>query len=99
MTEQEADICQPYFHAVECFAKLYGAPLPKAMLEIGNPNQGWHVRLNATRDSTDEILAFEMVITWGGFIAGSMRPFGGIIANGELANESTFIEWLQSYDG
>ena len=78
------------------FARRFGEPLPNQVLELGYPESGWHVALNATTE-TDEasgIRPFDAALSWNGFPAGIVGPDGGVIAAGELANQQTFLSAL-----
>lgn len=92
----ETKICEAWSIAVERFAAIFGAPLPKRLLEIGDPDRGWGAKLNPTSDEIDGVGPCEIYVTWNGWPAGILDPSGGVIAAGEAANEDAFIEWLRS---
>ncbi len=52
------------------------------------------MKLNPTDKEIDNVLPFELMVSWGGFPAGMIGANGGVIAAGEAANEDAFIEWL-----
>lgn len=89
-------ICDVFMEAVERFAQTFGTPLPQRLLEIGDPDKGWGVKLNPTAEAIGDVDPFHAVVTWNGFPAGIMDPMGGIIAAGDLANQETFVAWLKS---
>lgn len=95
MASEEPRYARAYFEAAERFGDRYGRPLPKRLLHIGSHDSGWGVTLNPTNERIGDVEPFNMHITWGGFPAGTIDPFGGIIAAGEAANEATFIKWLE----
>ena len=82
--------------AEKCGEK-YGTPLPKKLLSIGNPDKGWGVVLNAATDAIDGHEGIIAKVTWNGWPAAILSPFGGSFVVGEAANEDSFIEWLKSY--
>ena len=81
----------------EASAREHGTPFPKGLLEIGNRDNGWGVRLNTTSETIDDIEPYYAHVSWNGFPAGIICAFGGVIAAGELANESAFCEWLEAH--
>jgi hypothetical protein len=95
-TTTERPIAAAYFEAVTRMAAVYGEPLPKEILELGDPERGWYVKLNATRKDAPDLPAYELLVLWGGFPAGLIGPYGGVIAAGSAANEETFCEWLKT---
>lgn len=79
----------------EACAREFGTPLPKRLLELGDPNCGWHVTLNPTAEKIGDIDAFNAHVKWNGWPSGILSPYNGIFAAGEAANEDTLIEWLE----
>lgn len=59
----------------------------------------WRIAVNGHREekqsSLGKVAAFHCVVGYNGFPAGMFHPYGGIIAGGSQANESTFIEALK----
>ena len=89
-------LCESFVLLAERCGREHGVPLPKRLLEIGDPNRGWGAKLNPTGAEIDGVEPYGATLTWGGFPAGSMNAYGGVIAAGEAANENTFCEWLKS---
>lgn len=85
-----------FMAASQRFAREHGIPLPNQMLEIGDPDKDWGVRLNPTHKTIDDVGPFLLHVTWFGLPAGIIGPSGGIISAGRLANETTFCVWLLS---
>ena len=91
-------ICELWFKTVERYAEIYGQPLPQDMLQLGDPNRGWHTVLNTTRQDRPNHPAYTIAINWGGLPAGLIGADGGCIAAGSAANEDTFRDWLKTAD-
>ncbi len=87
-------ICLLFVDVVQRFGWIHGEPLPKRVLSVGDANKGWGMELNPTNEQLDDVPPFTVTITWNGWPAGSLEASGGWICAGELANESTFREWL-----
>ncbi len=85
-----------FLRIAERMGREYGVPLPKRLLEVGNPDVGWHVVLNPTDTSIGEVESFAAHACWNGWPAGIIDPDGGVLAAGELANERTLLSWLES---
>ena len=79
---------------VERFAAKFGTPLPKKLLEMGDPDHGWHCEINPTDETLGRIPPCTCNVTWNGFPAGIIDPGGGILAAGDAANEESLREWL-----
>ncbi len=90
----EMPISKAFFEAADLFGKIFGVPLPKRILELGNAECGWGMKLNPTDEKIDSVPPFELALLWYGFPSGVITVSGGVIAVGEAANEDTFIEWL-----
>ena len=63
-------------------------------------DERWHVCVNGHGDPKAStggtmIPGFTCAVTYNGFPAGLFSPFGGWIADGEAANETTFIDALR----
>lgn len=87
---------QAFCLIVERMAEAHGSPLPKRMVEIGDPQQRWGVRLNPTNDSIDGVERYTAHVTWNGWPAGVIDPRGGCIVTGGEADENSLCEWLES---
>ena len=87
-------ICDMWIRISERFAAIYGEPLPKRLLSLGNDRHGWGVKLNATHETVGDIAPYVASVTWCGFAAGIISPVGGSLSYGSLANDATFREWL-----
>lgn len=98
MINDEIQISEAFFKAADLFGKIFGAPLPKRILELGNAECGWGIKLNPTDEKIDSVPPFELAISWYGFPAGMIGASGGVIAAGEAANEDTFMEWLKTLE-
>ncbi len=88
-------ICETFVLVAERFGREHETPLPKKLLSIGDPDNGWGARLNPTSAAIDGIDPFTAHVSWNGFPAGVIDPSGGVIAAGELANEEAFRAWLE----
>lgn len=61
----------------------------------------WFIALNghskpAKCSRGGEVEPFGCYVEWNGWPAGTMNPFGGILAAGEAANEASFIAALKA---
>lgn len=84
------------FYEIACACgRVYGAPIPKRLLELGDNADGWHVVFNPTDNRIGNVEPFSARVKWNGWPAGIIGPSGGILAAGDLASESTLIEWLK----
>ena len=86
-----------FVEAVQAIDREFGHPLPKRLLEIGDAEKGWRVKLNMTNESIDNIDPQWMMLFWNGFPAGLFGMCSGGIAAGVAANEPSFIRWAKSY--
>jgi len=84
-----------YVEICLAMAAVYGAPLPKRLLRIGDEQEGWGVKLNPTDAPIDDIQPFAAFVNWNGWPAGVVNPHGGWIAAGDAANQETLRTWLQ----
>lgn len=57
-------------------------------------DERWKIDLNGKDVTLDGIPPYHVAIEYNGWPAGILSPIGGIIAAGEGANESTFIDAL-----
>lgn len=76
-------------------AQEHGAPLPKRILSLGDPDKGWGVRLNTTGEILDGVEPFSVFVTWNGWPAGMFDAGGGVVAAGAAANEAALCAWLR----
>lgn len=90
----EQPICELWLQIIERLADRFGRPIPKRLLELGNCDEGWRVRFNATSKQIDEIEPLAICVEWCGWPAGIIDAGGGVIAAGDAANQDTLIEWL-----
>jgi len=81
----------------ERFVKQFGAPLPKRLLSIGDPDKGWGAQLNPTNAKAGDIEPFHAVVTWNGWPAALLCPAYGEIVAGEAANTETLCQWLREF--
>jgi hypothetical protein len=79
---------------VTVLAETYGIPAPRRVLSLGDPEHGWGVQFNCTKEAVDSIPPYHAAVTWNGWPAGIIHAFGGGMVDGAEANESTFIEWI-----
>lgn len=95
----EPPLAKAFVLIAERFGRIFVAPLPKRLLEIGSPTEGWGVRLNPTSEAVDGIQPYRAHVTFNGWPAGIMQPYGGTMMAGDHDGKSTedaLIEWLQS---
>ena len=67
-------------------------------------DERWHIALNAHNEPTKDssgcpVPAFECAITYNGWPAGIVGPYGGVMAAGSGANEDAFIDALRQNMG
>lgn len=55
---------------------------------------GWEAAVNGHGEPIDGVPPYHARLTFNGWPAGIINPYGGIIAAGEAANEDTFIAAL-----
>ena len=87
-----------WWRTVEKFGELFGSPLPREVLRIGNPRRGWEAVLDNSDAEIGGASRFEVVLNWGGFPAGIIGPRDGVIAAGSAANEDSYLEWIDSQE-
>lgn len=75
--------------------RVYGTPLPKQRLLLGEEDAGWRVEFNNMPGSADE---YRITINWNGLPAGVLDHQGGVISAGPAANLATFKDWLVTAD-
>jgi hypothetical protein len=100
LSKENKGPCEAFVRLVELGIALKIAPLPQhpACWEH-QVDQRWWICLNGHKESKRnsdgfDVPSFECVVKYNGWPAGMFGPGGGIIAAGEGANESTFIEAL-----
>lgn len=80
----------------ETIASKYGAPVPHELLRLGDPSEGWGVVFNATEAPAEGLDPVTAKVTWNGFAAGIVTPFG----SSWLAGAATDCEtWLKQVRG
>lgn len=82
-------------------AKQHGSPLNelgKELLELGEPGEGYHIKLNVTNHEVDGVLPFSAAVSWKGSPIGAVYPGGGVLMESgeEQSTEEQVIEWLKS---
>lgn len=92
----EAPIAEAFLLIAERFGREHGSPLPKQLLEIGDRDRGWGVKLNPTNETIEDVEPYRAHVSWNGWPAGIIDPYGGCLAAGHLANEDALCEWLKS---
>jgi hypothetical protein len=94
-TTEHPPVCETFLLIAERCAEVYGAPLPKRLLTLGNA-EGWRLTLNTTVEKIDRYEPVSAYVEWNEWPAGIIDPFGGCIAAGAAANLETFLEWLKT---
>jgi hypothetical protein len=92
-----APICEAFARLVDLMI-VQGAPMPITKHEGAYEcviDANWKATFNGhpteQKHGHITIPAFTAVIDYNGWPAGLMNPYGGVIAAGECANETTFI--------
>lgn len=98
MVAHDRPISRAWMSACEALAKRHGKPLPVGTLSLGDTESGWFTELNNRDDENELLPPFQIGVQWNGFPAGAIGPFDGVIAAGELANEDSFIKWLEEIE-
>jgi hypothetical protein len=89
--------------AIEIFTEVaercgreFGVPLPQRLLQVGDQDSGWCVKLNPTREKVEAVEPICAAVSYNGWPAGLVTPRTGFFAAGEAANTASFVEWLRS---
>lgn len=88
-------ICELWASICFKFGEIYGIPLPRDLVTLGDPTKGWFIKLNNSTKIKEKIPVFSIQVGWNGWPAGIIDVNGGLIAAGELVNESKFRKWLE----
>lgn len=94
MTTENPKYSRLFYEASRLFGRKFGVPLPQRVLEIGDTENGWHLKLNVTKAEADGIPPFGILAKWNGWPAGIIEVGGGVMVAGDAANEDSLIEWI-----
>lgn len=84
------------FDLLAQLALALGAAPIKGKVWTHRIDESWDVKINGCSEQKDGILPYHAELSFNGWPAGVMSPFGGWIAAGSLANERALIAAIEA---